>query len=88
MTYKPETGFQISADNRFVYNLRHHGWRKGEETFENDIGVSIEARHLPKEVQAEIARVICVALNRELINGRLDSSLANAEVSNGHRRST
>lgn len=77
MTYTPETQFQITSDTRMVYNLRQEGWRKGMPTMVNDIAVSIEARHLPEEVQAEIARVICVALNRELVNGRLDSSLAN-----------
>lgn len=68
MNYTPESPFKITEDNRLVYNLRHHGWRKGVETFENDVWVSIEARHLPTEVQANIARIICTALNRELVN--------------------
>ncbi len=71
MNYIPETQFQITSDNRMVYNLRQEGYRKGMPAMTNDIAVSIEARHLPEEVQEEIARVICVALNRELVNGQL-----------------
>lgn len=73
MNYTPETQFQTTSDNRLVYNLRNECWKRGMPTMVNDIVVSIEARHLPEEVQAEIARVICVALNRELVNGRMIS---------------
>lgn len=51
-----------------VYNLKQDGWRKGVPVMTNDIAVTIEAQHLPADVQSEIARVICVALNRELVN--------------------
>jgi hypothetical protein len=71
MNYTPETRFKVSGDNRLVYNLRGGGWKKGEPVMLNDIAVSIEARHLPEEVQARIAFIISVALNREFVNGRI-----------------
>ena len=68
MHYIPETEFNISEDKRLIYNLRHEGFRKGQPSMVNDIAVTIEARHLPAATQAEIARIIAVALNRELVN--------------------
>ena len=79
MNYTPETKFRITNDSRMVYNLRQEGWKKGMPTMVNDIAVGIEARHLPEEVQAEIARAICAALNHELENGPL-GGLANVKV--------
>lgn len=63
MSYQPETGFSITEDSRLVYNLRQDGWRKGQPVMVNDIAVGIEARHLPAETQAAVARLIHAALN-------------------------
>jgi len=65
MAYQPETKFQISDDNRLVYNLYHKPfsqWRT-DRHLSNDICVSIEARHMSDKFQSEIAQIICDALN-------------------------
>lgn len=64
--YAPESAFR--REGNLVYNLKHHGWRKGEEQFENDVAVRVEARHLPQDVQDRIGEVIATALNREFLN--------------------
>jgi hypothetical protein len=67
MSYEPETPFQISEDNRLVYNLYHRrlGPCDYDHNLSNDICVSIEARHMSERFQAEIAQVICNALNEK-----------------------
>jgi len=67
MKYKPETPFQICGDNRLVYNLHHEKTRpwSTDMCLVNDVCVSIEARHLTEETQAEIAQTICDALNKK-----------------------
>lgn len=54
--YKPKTPW--IARGNLVYNLRHDGWRGGAPLMCNDVAVSIEARHLPKEVQREFGDLI------------------------------
>ncbi len=61
--YKPETSFQITPDNRLVYNLKHEGYYKGEERFRNDIAVSICAWEIDKETMEKVANTIQKALN-------------------------
>lgn len=63
MSYKTETEFHTSDDNRLVYSLRQDGYKKGRPVMVNDIAVSIEARHLPAETQAAIAKLIKDTLN-------------------------
>lgn len=64
--YEPESSFVV--DGNLVYNLRQTGWRKGEPEWGNDIVVTVQARHLSAEMQAEIADVICTALNMKYLN--------------------
>lgn len=64
--YIPETPFL--CDGNLVYNLRQTAWKKGEPEMSNDIAVTIQARHLPAEIQTEIADVICTALNRKYVD--------------------
>ncbi len=68
MNYKAQTNFRTTPDNRMVYSLRGTGrYRKingkMDELMENDVYVQIEARHLPPEVQKEIAECIAGCLN-------------------------
>jgi len=65
MAYQPETKFQISDDNRLVYNLYYKPFNqfRHDRHLSNDICVSIEARHMSDKFQVEIAHVICDALN-------------------------
>lgn len=58
--------FQMTDDHRLVYRLRQSGWDRGRPVMVNEIAVQIDARHLPEASQAEIARVIRDALNREI----------------------
>jgi len=60
--YDPETKWQVCDDLRLVYNTKGIMTRRGSFQ-ENDVAVFIEARHLPVDVQQEIAAVICNALN-------------------------
>jgi hypothetical protein len=63
MSYQSETEFKVTEDKRMVYSLRQDGWRKGQPIMVNDIAVTIEAHHLPADVQAAIARTIQLTLN-------------------------
>lgn len=68
MNYKSQTNFQTTPDNRMVYSLRGTGRyrkvdNKMEEIMENDVYLQIEARHLPTEVQKEIAECVAAILN-------------------------
>ena len=65
MSYEPETSFQISEDNRLVYNLYCRPFGKWKTALSNDICVSIEARHRSEELQRQIAETICIALNEK-----------------------
>jgi hypothetical protein len=63
MKYQSETNFQITEDNRMIYNLRQDGFKKGQPIMVNDIAVTIEARHLPIETQIGIAKLIKMTLD-------------------------
>ena len=64
--YNPETPWAI--EKNLIYNLRQDGFRKGVPVMINDVAVSVEARHLPPEIQEDIVNTIFVALNRKYWN--------------------
>ena len=74
-TYKPESIFQVTDDASLVYNLRATGrFRKGQEQWENDVEISITARHLTDEQRADIADTIRDALTAKYLNNRVFSN--------------
>lgn len=74
--YKPESNFQAIGDASLIYNLRHTGWRKGEQVWTNDVAISITAHHLTDEQRADIARTIRDAMNAKYLpNAKGDAPL-------------
>ena len=67
-TYEPESSFQATYDASLVYNLRHTGWRKGEQVWTNDVAISITAHHLSAEERADIANTIRDAMNAKYLH--------------------
>jgi len=65
MSYRSESDFFTTQDNRTIYSLRQSGWNKGKPIMVNDIAISIEARHLPEETQLEIAEYIRAKLSEK-----------------------
>ena len=74
MNYQPETPFQITEDNSLVYNLKHTGrYTKGKPEMANDIAINVSFQNQPlrltleekRELQAEIASLICGVLNEK-----------------------
>ena len=52
-----------------VYNLRATGrLRKGQEQWENDVAISITARHLTEEQRAKIAELIRTTMNEKYLH--------------------
>jgi hypothetical protein len=67
--YKPESNFQATADASLVYNLRATGrFYRGQEQWENDVAISITARHLTDEQRAEIAELIRETMNAKYLH--------------------
>jgi hypothetical protein len=68
-TYKPESSFQATSDASLVYNLRATGrFRRGQEQWENDVAISITARHLSDEQRADIADTIRDVMNAKYLH--------------------
>jgi hypothetical protein len=53
-------------DGRLVYKLRHEGWRKGKEIFENEYSISFQgAKGVPIEEVEALAQLVCDFLNSD-----------------------
>ena len=54
-------------DGNLIYNLRHHGWDKGEQTFQSDVTLNLQANHLSDEQRQRILDTVIKALDTEFL---------------------
>ena len=65
MKYTTKSAFKI--DTNLIYNLRHYGWEKGEQSFQNDLSINLEARHLTEDQRQDIMKTIVDALDSKFL---------------------
>jgi hypothetical protein len=51
-------------DDNLVYRLRHVGWKRGKEVYENEYSITISAAHdIPLGDSYAMAQLVCDLLN-------------------------